>query len=157
MVRACAMRVAWVRANGIAAPARLRRNEPDSALSLDLRDCRDFQAEPLPWLQLPIVRHSLSPLPVGYTTSSFTKQYHWYRLMVNSMGDSPMVAMPEDPNPDSLGVILVWGCRCRCGHKWLPREPERPRVCPKCKSANWDRPKRGQESSTPATPKKDLT
>jgi hypothetical protein len=79
-----------------------------------------------------------------------------------------MVAMPEDPNPDSLGVILVWGCRCRCGHKWLPREPERPRVCPKCKSANWDRPKRGlaqgavspeakQESSTPATPKKDLT
>lgn len=31
--------------------------------------------------------------------------------------------------------------RCRCGHEWYPRRPgERPRVCPKCKSANWDRP-----------------
>lgn len=29
---------------------------------------------------------------------------------------------------------------CRCGHEWFPRTPERPRVCPKCKSANWDRP-----------------
>lgn len=57
--------------------------------------------------------------------------------------------MPEDPHPDSLGVVLMWGCRCRCGHKWLPRETERPRVCPKCKSANWDRPKRAQQSSIP--------
>ena len=37
--------------------------------------------------------------------------------------------------------IVVLGCRCRCGHEWVSREPERPRVCPKCKSANWDRAK----------------
>lgn len=26
----------------------------------------------------------------------------------------------------------------RCGHKWTPRKPE-VRICPKCKSAYWDR------------------
>ena len=40
-----------------------------------------------------------------------------------------------------LGVVMLQGCRCRCGHEWLPRGEEKPRVCPKCKSANWDRPK----------------
>ena len=39
-----------------------------------------------------------------------------------------------------IGVVMLAGCRCRCGHEWLPRGDEKPRVCPKCKSANWDRP-----------------
>jgi predicted Zn-ribbon and HTH transcriptional regulator len=32
----------------------------------------------------------------------------------------------------------------RCGHKWAPRENvvARPKVCPKCKSAYWNTPKR---------------
>jgi predicted Zn-ribbon and HTH transcriptional regulator len=29
----------------------------------------------------------------------------------------------------------------RCGHKWYPRKPEKPRVCPKCKSPYWDKEK----------------
>ena len=34
--------------------------------------------------------------------------------------------------------------RCRvCGHEWFPRSPRRPGVCPKCKSANWDRKEGG--------------
>jgi predicted Zn-ribbon and HTH transcriptional regulator len=41
----------------------------------------------------------------------------------------------------SLGMVPLAGCRCRCGHEWLPREGGKPRVCPKCKSPNWDRPK----------------
>ena len=47
--------------------------------------------------------------------------------------------------PDILGdvVLAVTGHRCRCGHEWIARfQGERPRVCPKCKSANWDRPYR---------------
>jgi predicted Zn-ribbon and HTH transcriptional regulator len=41
-----------------------------------------------------------------------------------------------------IGRVLLQGCRCRCGHEWLPRSTtEVPRVCPRCKSANWDRPK----------------
>ena len=48
---------------------------------------------------------------------------------------------PEEP----LGPfqVTVTAYRCRCGHEWLPRDftsVERPRVCPRCKSANWDRP-----------------
>jgi hypothetical protein len=46
-------------------------------------------------------------------------------------------------NRPEIGVVPLMGCRCRCGHEWLPRDKdERPRVCPKCKSANWDRPKK---------------
>ena len=33
-----------------------------------------------------------------------------------------------------LGMVMLLGCRCRCGHEWLPRQKEeKPRVCPKCK------------------------
>ena len=38
------------------------------------------------------------------------------------------------------GEFTVTAYRCRCGHEWVPRNPgERPRVCPKCKRANWDK------------------
>lgn len=29
----------------------------------------------------------------------------------------------------------------RCGHTWNLRKPELPRVCPKCKSPYWDKPR----------------
>jgi len=50
--------------------------------------------------------------------------------------------------------VQIWGYRChRCGHEWVPREssdPGRdPKVCPKCKSPYWDRP-RQSESKKPA-------
>ena len=40
--------------------------------------------------------------------------------------------------------ITVMGFRCeRCGHEWIPRgnPDQEPKVCPKCKSPYWDRPK----------------
>jgi predicted Zn-ribbon and HTH transcriptional regulator len=47
----------------------------------------------------------------------------------------------------TIGDVLLSGYRCRCGHEWLPRNKgERPRVCPKCKSPNWDRPKRAERT-----------
>ena len=52
----------------------------------------------------------------------------------------------------ALGMVQLTGCRCRCGHEWLPRNDEKPRVCPKCKSPNWDRlPKaqRGRPTNDP--------
>ena len=40
-----------------------------------------------------------------------------------------------------IGEVLLRGNRCRCGHEWLSRDKdEKPRVCPKCKRANWDKP-----------------
>ena len=40
--------------------------------------------------------------------------------------------------------IVVKGYKChRCGHEWIPRnKKEIPRVCPKCKSPYWDKPKK---------------
>ena len=48
--------------------------------------------------------------------------------------------------------LEVWGYRCeRCGHEWVPRNQEEPRVCPKCKSPYWNRPRkaRGDQSEEP--------
>lgn len=33
--------------------------------------------------------------------------------------------------------LMKYTCE-KCHHSWLPRSEERPRVCPKCKSAWWD-------------------
>jgi predicted Zn-ribbon and HTH transcriptional regulator len=39
--------------------------------------------------------------------------------------------------------LEVWGYRCeRCDHEWVPRLDSPPRLCPKCKSAYWDVPRR---------------
>jgi predicted Zn-ribbon and HTH transcriptional regulator len=48
-----------------------------------------------------------------------------------------------------IGMVKLLGCRCRCGHEWLPRDPtEKPRVCPKCKTPNWDRPKKFERKAS---------
>lgn len=41
--------------------------------------------------------------------------------------------------------ITVMGYRCeRCEHEWVPRDNDQePRVCPKCKSPYWNKPRRG--------------
>lgn len=38
--------------------------------------------------------------------------------------------------------ITVMGYRCeRCKWEWIPRGETAPRVCPKCKSPYWDKPR----------------
>ena len=57
----------------------------------------------------------------------------------------------------ALKKATVWVYEClRCGHLWPPRIPqvpdakkppevgEEPRVCPKCKSPYWNRPRRNE-------------
>ncbi len=42
-----------------------------------------------------------------------------------------------------MARIKLDGFRCeRCGHEWVKRGEDDPRVCPKCKSPYWDIPKR---------------
>jgi len=45
--------------------------------------------------------------------------------------------------------LTVAGYRCeRCAHEWAPRKPdEHPRVCPKCKSPYWDKPKQTERNA----------
>jgi predicted Zn-ribbon and HTH transcriptional regulator len=39
-------------------------------------------------------------------------------------------------------VIMLFTFVCnRCGHKWNPRAPKEPKVCPKCKSPYWNKPR----------------
>jgi hypothetical protein len=45
-----------------------------------------------------------------------------------------------------MGEITLKGFECeRCQHQWVPREEDYPRVCPKCKSPYWDKPRKKQE------------
>lgn len=59
--------------------------------------------------------------------------------------------MAKKTPPKEIGMVPLIGCRCRCGHEWLPRDrDDKPRVCPKCKSPNWDRAKKFERGT--ATP-----
>jgi hypothetical protein len=51
--------------------------------------------------------------------------------------------MANSAQAKDIGVVMLRGCRCRCGHEWLPRgADQRPLTCPKCKSPRWDKPKK---------------
>jgi len=40
-------------------------------------------------------------------------------------------------------IIQIKGYKCeRCEHEWIPRKNSNPIICPKCKSAYWDIPKK---------------
>ena len=63
-----------------------------------------------------------------------------------------MLTVVEDADDadKEIGVVFLRGCRCRCGHEWLPRDKtEHPRVCPKCKSPNWDLPRKALAKKQP--------
>lgn len=39
--------------------------------------------------------------------------------------------------------VILRGYECtRCKHQWVPRDNEKPKVCPKCKSPYWDTPRK---------------
>lgn len=40
-------------------------------------------------------------------------------------------------NPTAINPAVC--LRPKCGHRWYPRTPERPAVCPRCHSPLWDR------------------
>ncbi len=47
-----------------------------------------------------------------------------------------------------MARVQLWGYRCeRCSHSWLPRDKDQePRVCPRCKSPYWNRPRKGSKA-----------
>lgn len=44
--------------------------------------------------------------------------------------------------------VLIAGHRCyRCSYEWKPNDMDKlPRVCPKCKSPYWDKPRTNGET-----------
>ena len=57
-----------------------------------------------------------------------------------------LTRLPEEYTLRSMGKIALEGLQCeRCGHIWLPMKPvSEIRICPKCKSPYWDRPRRNK-------------
>ncbi len=46
--------------------------------------------------------------------------------------------------PAKKEVIEKVHCE-KCGYDWWPKTPGKPRVCPNCKSAWWDIPKKPED------------
>ena len=51
-----------------------------------------------------------------------------------------------------MAEVNMKGLACeRCGHTWVPRnKTASPRVCPRCKSPHWDRPRSPRLNESPA-------
>ena len=52
------------------------------------------------------------------------------------------------------GVFQVAAYRCRCGHEWVTKDlhqAERPKMCPRCKTVNWDLPYRPSRKTSAET------
>lgn len=48
-------------------------------------------------------------------------------------------------------AITIHELKCeRCGHYWLPRHPEPPKVCPVCKSDKWREPREHKSNNRKA-------
>ena len=48
--------------------------------------------------------------------------------------------------PANKVYILANKC-CRCKHTWIPRVKNKSKVCPKCKSPYWDKPRKNKNNN----------
>lgn len=69
--------------------------------------------------------------------------------------------MQRETGADPSRVTLTLeGFHClRCDHEWVPRGTDEPVICPKCKSAYWNKPRRirgdqGTVATTRPVPRK---
>ena len=54
--------------------------------------------------------------------------------------------MDDIENVSSIPIIEKLHCT-RCLGSWYPRTPNKPAVCPKCKSRYWDKPLRVKKNN----------
>ena len=53
----------------------------------------------------------------------------------------------------TMGRVSFLGYQCeRCGHEWVPRTKAVPKVCPRCKSAYWDSPRKQRRAAEEEAP-----
>jgi len=55
--------------------------------------------------------------------------------------------MSEGDNLQKIPEIKLLTC-LKCGWEWYPRYPQKPAVCPKCKSHAWDETPKKQSGKT---------
>lgn len=48
--------------------------------------------------------------------------------------------------------VQITKYRCdRCSHEWIPRNDEKPTICPKCKSPYWNKPRKRKKATSKNT------
>jgi DNA-directed RNA polymerase subunit RPC12/RpoP len=52
--------------------------------------------------------------------------------------------------------IKIYNCK-RCNHEWANRNGREPIICPRCKSAYWNREKRNGQEATQETEQNQIT
>jgi hypothetical protein len=131
----------FVGVNDVCLSTRLARDFPARSAAPELHEGRDLGAAFLSALQSLKFSSIHSRLSRRLYTGSIyyrglTCQYSEYIFGVDlSRKATPM---SKSGTPSS---VIPKPLRCRCGHEWYPRRPgDRPTVCPKCKSPNWDKP-----------------
>lgn len=66
-----------------------------------------------------------------------TGVFFWLRTYVE------VINKGANMNNKAIETVEVVIATCqRCGHRWQPRDVNRVRVCPKCKTPYWDTPKK---------------
>ena len=55
-----------------------------------------------------------------------------------------LTSVSNEQEAKKVPKVQIWGFRCeRCSHEWVPRDRTKdPTVCPKCKSAYWNIPRK---------------
>ena len=59
-----------------------------------------------------------------------------------------------------MAYINIRGYLCeRCSHRWAPKQPDtpEPKVCPKCKSEYWNKPRMTPARGNPAWRKENIS
>lgn len=79
--------------------------------------------------------HEFAHLFLGHPVSGgLEDEYKADELACQWGFQKEVAAMREQFGPPTL--------KCsRCGHTWIPRQPKNPKVCPKCTSPYWNKPK----------------
>ncbi len=65
-------------------------------------------------------------------------RYHLAVLALDAAGGDPVAAARVAAEAASLYPPAEARC-LRCGHRWTPDSPGRPRACARCRDRHWDR------------------
>ncbi len=51
-----------------------------------------------------------------------------------------------------MAQVKIYQCICmRCAYRWFPRSERAPVMCPKCRSAYWNIPRKAKQSEEKTT------
>jgi predicted Zn-ribbon and HTH transcriptional regulator len=79
------------------------------------------------------------PLEVRWLCGTHHRQLHGLELTERVRQEVAQEIRDAVPPTKTISVEFLL-CD-RCGHEWLTRRPQLPKICPKCKSIYWNTPK----------------